>query len=90
MADEYDTATLTPYATKQETHDWFSTASEGQKEAMGKIYKAMLDYKQSPQNAWFGQSINPANLERVLRGYARDYGLNPEALRMATYNLVPK
>ena len=92
MTDAYDAETLdldNP-ATKEDVHAAYGDMTPGQKTAFNKTARALRLYKDSPQNAWFGQSINPANLEGLLRQYSRDNGLNPEYMHLLTYNLVPK
>ena len=90
MSDAYDTESLKPYATKAEVHAWFPNASDGEKAACSKVYKALREFKFAPDNAWFGQSINPAVLEGKVREYARQFGFPAEEMRMLTYNLIPK
>ena len=90
MSDLYDTTPLQrdgEYATKEQVHEVYDTLSDGQKEAFNKTVKEIHDWRNNPQNAFFGASITPLRIEGVIREYSRDNGLDPNSMFFCTYNV---
>ena len=90
MADEYDTTELDASnpPSKADVHAAYADMTPGQKTAFNKTVKMLHDYEDNLANSFFGESINPDNLVGLLRGYARDNGLQPEFMHLALYNLI--
>ena len=76
-----------PWATKKEMNDCFSSISPGQGKALALVDKELLAYMSNIDNAWFGQSINPSNLDGVILDAAKKYGLDSSYLHFTTYRL---
>ena len=88
MADENQLTEPWPgYATKAEVHAWYSTASDGEKEAVNQVARDFRAWQDDPQNAWFGQSIREDTIQAKVRELAKKYNA---PLRMCTYNLRPR
>ena len=88
MTDKYDEARcdLDNPATKDEVHSQYDEMTPGQKSAFNQAAKAFQDWQNNPQNAWFGETINPSVIVGQLRDAARRFGLDPAYLQLLTYN----
>ena len=75
------------YATKAEVHAWYSTASDGEKEAVNRVYRDYHAWQRDPANGWFGVDINPDRIQGVVRALAYQYNA---PLKYCTYNILPK
>ena len=77
-----------PYATKKEMGEVFSSGiSDDQAMALNLVDKDLREYMFSPQNAWFGQSVNVENLDGVILDSAKRHGLDSSYLHYTTYRL---
>ena len=85
MADDYNIEIKPPYPNKEAVNNWWASASEGQKNAMGQTVKALREWQQNPASGWFGESINPDVIIGHVRELGQQYGLDPEFLKYATY-----
>ena len=78
-----------PFATKKEMGEVFfsSGISKQQAEALNLVDKDLREYMFSPQNAWFGQSVNVENLDGIILDSAKKHGLDSSYLHFTTYRL---
>ena len=58
---------------KSQIEAWESSATKGQKKALGQAYLEYKAWRTSPQNAWFGETINPEVCKGKLVELANKY-----------------
>ena len=63
-----------PPWTKPQVEAWYSTASDGEKESFDQAYLYYKAWRTSPQNAFFGETINPEVCKGKLVEAANKYG----------------
>ena len=76
-----------PWATKKELNDAVSAMDKHQLGALEMVDRDLRRYMSNIQNAWFGQSINPANLDGVIINAAKNRGLDSSYLHLCTHRL---
>ena len=79
-----------PWTTKKQLDEVVSTLESTDKQqliALELVDKDLRLYMSNMQNAWFGQSINPSNLDGVILDAAKKYGLDSSYLHYTTYRL---
>ena len=85
--DVYDTTSLQrdgAYATKEEVHSVYDDLSDAQKTAFNKTVHELHEWRNNPNNAWFGASITPLRIEGKIRELSRNNGLEPESMFYVT------
>ena len=76
-----------PWAGRKEVNDAVSSIDRQQLVALELVDKDLLAYMSSPQNAWFGQSINKDNLYGVIIDSAKRHHLDSDYLHLTTKRL---
>ena len=76
-----------PTVTKSQVDAWYHNASPGQRSAFNKAYLMLRNYRRNPQNAWFGNSINPDHLWDLAQQYAEQCGLERDAWKYIAYKI---
>lgn len=80
-----------PWTTKAELDEVVSTLESTDKQQLGALELVDKDlrlYMSNIQNSWFGQSVNPANLDGVIIDSAKKHGLDSSYLKYTTYRLL--
>ena len=76
-----------PWATRKEVNDAASSMQKHDLEAIELVDKDVREYMFSPQNGWFGQDVNPNNLDGVILDSAKRHGLDSSYLHLTTKRL---
>ena len=87
MSDQYDATSLQrdgAYATKEQVHAAYADFSDGEKSAFNKTVRELHEWRNDPDNAWFGASITPLRIEGKIRELSRNNGLDPELMFYVT------
>ena len=80
-----------PWTTKAELDEVVSTLESTDKQqliALELVDKDLRLYMSNMQNAWFGQSISPSNLDGVIIDSAKKHGLDSSYLKYTTHRLL--
>ena len=85
MSDDYNIEIKPPYPNKEAVNNWWASASEGQKAAMSHVVEDLRNWQGSISASFFGEGINPDVIIGQIRTLGQEYGLDPTALRYATY-----
>ena len=76
-----------PWCDRKELNDAVSAMDKQQLVALELVDKDLREYMFSPQNSFFGQSINPNNLYGVILDSAKKHNLDSSYLHLTTKRL---